>query len=188
MDNYQQTGVRDVEARNVSGSTAGASSGDFHVYRRQRRHELERLEQLEKDAQDRQILESRLKAIQQLKARDEQKTAKRAAKRRRKKEMRILARNNQEATKRRPELPKRSVPQQLVQDNQHKTQLQLTKQLFSSQKENEPKNLAVSEKVIEVGHDGHDDAEASPGLDTVEIHDVPIEVCSDGSGLRNEEN
>lgn len=191
MDNNQQTAVRDVEAHNVSGSVAGASSGDFHVYRRQRRHELERLEQLEKDARDRQLLESRLKAIHQLKVRDEQKTAKRAAKRRRKKNMQILARNNQGAAKRCSELPRSSVSQQLVRDNQHETRLQLKKQLFSSQTKNEHENLATSEKAIEIGHDGHDDhdvEEASPDLVTVETHDVPIEVCSDGSGLRNEEN
>lgn len=83
--------ARNVEARNVSGSTAGASSGGFHVYRHQRRRELERLERLEKDAQEREAMEIRSKAIHDLKVRDETKTAKRAAKRQRKKQRKQMA-------------------------------------------------------------------------------------------------
>lgn len=185
MSNHQQMNARDVEARNVSGSTAGASSGDFHVYRRQRRNELERLEKLEKDSKDRQILESHMKAIQQLKARDEQKTAKRAAKRRKKKGMQILARNNREATKRRIEPPNANDSQQLVRDNRPETQRQPAKQLFSPQSENELKNLAALGKTVEDGHDG---GTTNASLGIVGWDGAPIEVCSNSSGSRNEEN
>lgn len=83
--------ARDVNVKNVTGSTAGASSGDFHVFRHQRRKELERIEQMESDARRKAENDKRLKALSELKTRDELKTAKRAAKRRRRKERRVQA-------------------------------------------------------------------------------------------------
>lgn len=38
------------EVRNVSGSTAGSGSGDFHVYRQERIRELTRIKKLEEAA------------------------------------------------------------------------------------------------------------------------------------------
>ena len=42
--------LRTEHVENVAGSTAGAGSGEFHVYRAQRRREYTRLENMDKDA------------------------------------------------------------------------------------------------------------------------------------------
>eukprot|EP01099_Mayorella_cantabrigiensis_P003223 TRINITY_DN2498_c0_g1_i1.p1 TRINITY_DN2498_c0_g1~~TRINITY_DN2498_c0_g1_i1.p1 ORF type:complete len:118 (-),score=38.51 TRINITY_DN2498_c0_g1_i1:38-391(-) len=75
-----------ILVKNVSGSTAGAGSGDFHQYRALRRKELFRLERLEKDhliSQAEKEFQER-KILRQLEC--EEKTAKKAEKRKRKKE------------------------------------------------------------------------------------------------------
>ncbi|KAI8327107.1 hypothetical protein BD560DRAFT_295016, partial [Blakeslea trispora] len=67
--------------RNVAGSSAGAGSGDFHVYRAQRRREYARLkvmEDEEKKASQKMEYEERLKRLRQA---DEERTAKKRAKR-----------------------------------------------------------------------------------------------------------
>lgn len=43
--------VDDIVVRQVAGSTAGASSGDFHLYRNQRRTEMERLADMDAEAE-----------------------------------------------------------------------------------------------------------------------------------------
>lgn len=67
------------------GSNAGAGSGEFHTYRHSRRREQERLKRIDEEA-DRQAKEKeRLERLAQLENVDEEKTAKRRAKRLKKK-------------------------------------------------------------------------------------------------------
>lgn len=79
---------RNLQTKNISSSTAGASSGDFHVYRQERRTELARIERMEREDRKQKEAEALFKAAEERRLREENKTAKRAAKRKRKKELR----------------------------------------------------------------------------------------------------
>lgn len=80
------TTVRTTEVRETSGSTAGAGSLNFHVYRIERRREMERLQQMDTD-HDRLIADQNFHAQLERNRREaETRTAVRAEKRKRRKE------------------------------------------------------------------------------------------------------
>lgn len=79
---------RDIQAKNVAGSTAGAGSGDFHVYRHQRRIELDRIAKMEKEAREKEESEQLFRAAEERRLKEVNKTLKRASKRKRKKVLR----------------------------------------------------------------------------------------------------
>ena len=83
-------GVRAVQerVRTGMGSIAGAGSGEFHTYRKQKRHEEERLARMERNAQaiaEREEFEERKRMREE---KDEERTAKKREKRLKKKKAR----------------------------------------------------------------------------------------------------
>jgi hypothetical protein len=70
---------------NVQGSSAGAGSGEFHVYKAARRREYERIKMMEEEAKKDKDTEDFEKKAEELRKRDEAKTAKNRAKRQKKK-------------------------------------------------------------------------------------------------------
>lgn len=88
IPSHQAFNSRDVDAKNVSASTAGASSGDFHVYRHQRRTEMDRLDRMKKEAREKDRKEKDFNEAMERKKKEDLQTMKRAAKRKRKKQRR----------------------------------------------------------------------------------------------------
>ncbi|CAO3671520.1 unnamed protein product [Rhizopus stolonifer] len=67
--------------RNVSGSSAGAGSGDFHVYRAQRRREYARMKNMEDQEKQEKVHDEYQMKLARLREQDEERTAKKRAKR-----------------------------------------------------------------------------------------------------------
>ncbi|CAG8713991.1 34672_t:CDS:2 [Gigaspora margarita] len=85
--------------RNVQGSSAGAGSGEFHVYRAHRRREYTRLKIMEEEAkkeEEKQEFEEKMQAV---KTKEEERTAKRRAKRQKKKQKKKQSGNKKQKTR-----------------------------------------------------------------------------------------
>ncbi|KAJ3202420.1 hypothetical protein HDU67_000573 [Dinochytrium kinnereticum] len=67
--------------RNVQGSSAGAGSGEFHVYRALRRKEYSRLKMMETKSKEELVMKQYQDKIDQIKKAEEEKTAKKREKR-----------------------------------------------------------------------------------------------------------
>ncbi len=70
----------------MTGSTAGASSSSFHIYRAHRRTEMNRLENLDRKEIEKQEQEAFERSVEQKRIQSEERTRKLAEKRRRKKQ------------------------------------------------------------------------------------------------------
>mmetsp|Transcript_5409 Transcript_5409/g.16759 ORF Transcript_5409/g.16759 Transcript_5409/m.16759 type:complete len:169 (+) Transcript_5409:1046-1552(+) len=78
--------VRTERIENVMGSQAGAGSSDFHIYRRHRRTEANRLDRMDREWEAQTADEEHAARVDAKKRECEERTAKNAAKRRKKKE------------------------------------------------------------------------------------------------------
>ncbi|XP_068677763.1 PRKR-interacting protein 1 homolog [Montipora foliosa] len=85
--------------RFVMGSSAGAGSGEFHVYRATRRREYNRVAYIDKMAEQNELNQSYHKKLEDNKAQAEERTAKKRAKRQRKKQKKMGAKRKKDETK-----------------------------------------------------------------------------------------
>ncbi|KAF9149391.1 hypothetical protein BG015_008819 [Linnemannia schmuckeri] len=83
--------------KNIQGSSAGAGSGDFHVYRAGRRREYARLKQMDEESKEEREQREYEEKMQAKRAEDEEKTEKNRNKRQRRKQR---ANNNRQNKKR----------------------------------------------------------------------------------------
>lgn len=70
---------------NVQGSSAGAGSGEFHVYKASRRRENERLRAMDEEAEKEEVDSKWIREQEEKRKRDEEKTAKKRAQRNKRK-------------------------------------------------------------------------------------------------------
>ncbi|KXS10712.1 DUF1168-domain-containing protein [Gonapodya prolifera JEL478] len=72
--------------RNIPGSSAGAGSGEFHIYRHLRRKEMARVERMDEEARKEYLDQQYAERQAFLRSQDEERTAKRRAKRKKRKQ------------------------------------------------------------------------------------------------------
>lgn len=87
------TSVKAEKVNNPYGSTAGAGSGDFHVYRHARAREAERWKQMNEEEQEKSLEEQYRKTLETYQTEAEQRTAQRRRKRQRLKEAKLKKKN-----------------------------------------------------------------------------------------------
>lgn len=85
--------VRAEKVTNPYGSTAGAGSGEFHVYRHARARELERWKTLDEEEREHLMRQDFEKQLEENKMEEEARTAKRRKKRQRQKEAKMRKKN-----------------------------------------------------------------------------------------------
>jgi len=78
---------------NPYGSTAGAGSGEFHVYRHARAREMERIKGLEEEEREELLDQNYNETLTQYKTQQEERTEKRRRKRKRQKEAKLRRKN-----------------------------------------------------------------------------------------------
>ncbi|PFX28488.1 PRKR-interacting protein 1 homolog [Stylophora pistillata] len=86
--------------RFVMGSSAGAGSGEFHVYRATRRREYNRTAYIEKKAEEHELDESFHKKLEENQNKADEKTAKKRAKRQKKKQRKLNAKRKKDEKER----------------------------------------------------------------------------------------
>jgi hypothetical protein len=85
--------VRAEKVSNPYGSTAGAGSGEFHVYRHARAREIERWKTLDEEEREHLMRQDFEKQLEENKVEEEGRTAKRRKKRQRQKEAKMRKKN-----------------------------------------------------------------------------------------------
>lgn len=108
--------------RNVMGSSAGAGSGEFHVYRHLRRKEMTRLKELEEGALAEDLDKEYKAKLEELKRKSEELTRRKKEKRSKKKEKTKQKRNQRQAKQQQQHAANQSEPQDDRQEKEQQRQ------------------------------------------------------------------
>ncbi|EMP28873.1 PRKR-interacting protein 1 like protein, partial [Chelonia mydas] len=107
--------------RDVMGSSAGAGSGEFHVYRHLRRREYQRQDFMDAMAEKQKLDEEYQKKLEKNKMIAEEQTAKRRRKRQKLKEKKLLAKKSKLEQKKQQEESDQSQEQQTSEEEDEDT-------------------------------------------------------------------